>query len=79
MSLTEELYQIADELRAVACLGRLFAKSHYDAENYERVLAASARLVAVVEQRSPDEVLTWLMTLATATRVRLLCLPPVST
>ena len=58
MSSTEELYQIADELRAAACLGRHFARNHYDAENYERILAASARLVAALERRSPDEVLT---------------------
>ena len=49
-----ELYQIADELRAIACLGRHFAKNPYDAESYGRVLAASARLIAVLEQRSPD-------------------------
>jgi hypothetical protein len=57
MSSTEELYQIADKLRAVACLGRRFAENHYDVERYEQVLAASARLIAVLEQRSPDEVL----------------------
>lgn len=58
MSSTEELYQIADELRAVACLGLRFTANDYDVERYKRVLAASARLVAVLEQRSPDGVLT---------------------
>jgi ADP-ribose pyrophosphatase YjhB (NUDIX family) len=58
MSSIEELYQIADELRAIACLGRRFAENHYDVERYEQVLAATARLIAVLEQRSPDEVLT---------------------
>ncbi len=54
---TQELYQIADELRAVACLGLRFAENDYAAERYQRVLAASARLVGVIERRSPDEVL----------------------
>lgn len=58
MSSTEELYQIADELRSVACLGLRFAENPYDAERYERILAASARIIAVLEHRAPDEVLT---------------------
>ena len=57
MSSTEDLYLIADELRAVANLGLRFAESPYDKERYERVLSASARLIAALEQRSPDEVL----------------------
>jgi ADP-ribose pyrophosphatase YjhB (NUDIX family) len=52
----EEIYQVADELRAVACLGLRFAENDYDLERYERVMAASARLIAGLEQRSPDEV-----------------------
>jgi 8-oxo-dGTP pyrophosphatase MutT (NUDIX family) len=55
-SSTEELYQIADELRAIASLGLNFAQNHYEVENYERVLALSARLIAALEQRSPEEV-----------------------
>jgi ADP-ribose pyrophosphatase YjhB (NUDIX family) len=57
VSSTEDLYQIADELRAVASLGLRYTESRYDRGRYERVLAASARLVAALEQRSPDEVL----------------------
>jgi len=57
MSSNEELYQIADELRAIASQGIHFAESAYDVERYERILATSARLVAVLERRSPDEVL----------------------
>lgn len=57
MSQTEEIYQIADELRGIACLGLHFAGNHYDTERYERVLSLSARMVAAIEQSSPDEVL----------------------
>lgn len=57
MSSTEELYQIADELRAVASLGLHFTKNPYDVEGYKRVLAASARLIAVLEHTSPERVL----------------------
>lgn len=57
MSSIEELYQIADELRAVASLGLRFAENDYDAERYQRVLAASSRLVGVLEQKPPDEIL----------------------
>ena len=51
------MYLIADELRAIANLGLRFAESQYDRERSERVLAASARLVAALDRRSPDEVL----------------------
>ena len=57
VSSTQEMYLIADELRAVANLGLRFAESQYDRERSERVLAASARLVAALEKRPPDEVL----------------------
>lgn len=56
MNSTEALYQIADELRGIANQGRYFAQSPYDAENYRRVLALSARLVAAIEQRDPKEI-----------------------
>lgn len=57
MSSTEEIYRVADELRAMSNMGLRFAKDPYDRERYERVLKASARLVAAMEQRSLDEVL----------------------
>ncbi len=57
MSAAEQLYRVADELRAVACLSGDFAKSRYDEESYERLLAASARLIATLKQRFPDQVL----------------------
>ena len=58
MSTTEQLYQIADELRAVAAMGLRFGTNGYDTERYEHVMRASARLVAAVESRSPDEIYT---------------------
>lgn len=57
MSTAEELYQIADELRAVASLGLRYAVNEYEAERCRRMLTASARLVALLERRPPDEVL----------------------
>jgi ADP-ribose pyrophosphatase YjhB (NUDIX family) len=52
----DELYLIADELRAVASVGLQFAEHGYDKERYERVLRASARLVSVVEGSLPEEI-----------------------
>lgn len=54
----EELYQIADELRAISNQGFRHARSNYDRERYDRVLSASARIVAALKHCSPDEVLT---------------------
>ena len=53
----DELYLIADELRAIGNMGIRFAENSYDTERYERVRAAGARIVADLERRSPDEVL----------------------
>ena len=57
-SSVEELYQIADELRAVASMGLRFAANGYEKEKYKRVMKASTRLIAVIENRSPDETYT---------------------
>lgn len=57
MSSTEEMYRIADELRAISAMGLRFAENPYDRERYERVRHASARLVAAIEDRSPDDIL----------------------
>lgn len=57
MEQTEAFYQIADELRGIANLGRYYAQDAYDQERYAKVLALSARLIGVVEQRHPDEIL----------------------
>ncbi len=57
MNSTEALYQIADELRGIANQGRYFARNPHDTENYRRVLALSARLVSVAQQRDPEELI----------------------
>ena len=57
MKSTEELYQIADELRAIANLGLNYSKNEYDLDRYERILSASARLIGAIEHRSSEEVL----------------------
>lgn len=57
MSQTEALYQIADELRGIANQGRYYAENAYDQERYARLLALSARLIGVIEQRDPTEIL----------------------
>ncbi len=51
----DNLYQIADELRAVASAGLMFSESGYDQERYEQVLKLSARLVATIENSSFEE------------------------
>ena len=55
---TEELYQIADELRAVASGGLLWTDGHYDRERYARILEASARLIGTIGGQHPAEILT---------------------
>lgn len=57
MPSTQELYQIADELRAIASGGLLWTDSHYDRERYERILAVSARLIGTFDERSSTEIL----------------------
>ncbi len=50
--------RIADELRAVAAFGLNFARAgSHDEERWERVLAASAELAALVEGGSADDLL----------------------
>ena len=55
-SATETLYQIADQLRAPACLGLTYTTNEYDRERYTRILEESARLVATLDDRDPNEV-----------------------
>lgn len=57
MSLSEEIYKIADELRGIANLGLQYSENAYDTERYEQVLSISARLIAALEQRPENEVL----------------------
>lgn len=53
-----ELQTIAAELRAIAGFGLNFAKNPHDSERYEAVLAASARLLGLVNGRSATDLLT---------------------
>ena len=57
MNSTEALYQIADELRGIANEGRYFTKDPYDQARYAKLLALSARLIGIMEQRDPEEIL----------------------
>ena len=57
MTLTDDLYGVADELRAVANQGLHFDKDAYTRKRYERVLLTSARLVAALEQTPVSEVM----------------------
>jgi ADP-ribose pyrophosphatase YjhB (NUDIX family) len=54
----DSLYQIADELRGIANLGLRFTQDEYDRERYQKVLIASAGIVAALEESSPDQVLS---------------------
>ena len=56
MALADDIYQIADELRAVANQGLHFDRDAYSRERYRRVLLVSARLVASLEQTPANEV-----------------------
>ena len=61
MPATEDLYQIADELRSIADLGLSYTENTYDEERYRRVLSASARIVTALEGRPQDEILSIFM------------------
>ncbi|MBI3943914.1 MAG: NUDIX hydrolase N-terminal domain-containing protein [Chloroflexi bacterium] len=56
MSQMAELYQIADELRAIATMGLTFSDSSYDLERYTRTMSAAARLVTALEETSATEI-----------------------
>ncbi|MBN2500875.1 MAG: NUDIX hydrolase N-terminal domain-containing protein [Anaerolineales bacterium] len=57
MTDTQELYNIADELRAIANTGIHFTDSHYDRTRYEQILQLSARLTATIEARPTEEIM----------------------
>ncbi|OGO00887.1 MAG: hypothetical protein A2Y58_01470 [Chloroflexi bacterium RBG_13_51_52] len=46
------LYCIADELQAVATLGLQYARNDYERERYEKVLAASRRIINIADGKS---------------------------
>jgi hypothetical protein len=53
----DNIYHIADELRAVASLGLHFAEEPHVEERYEKVLTASARLIGMLDQCPLQDVL----------------------
>ena len=57
MSFQDEIYMVADELRSIANDGARYADNDYDRQRYGRALSLSARLVAAIERRSPDDVM----------------------
>ena len=57
MTVQQQIYTVADELRAIANLGTAYGTDPYDLERYRKVLEASARLVAALEGRKPEGVL----------------------
>ena len=58
MTFQDEVYQIADDLRVTASIGLRFAKEPSVENRYRRALTASARLVGMLEQRQPEDILT---------------------
>ncbi len=57
MDAAQEIYLIADELRSISDLGLHYSENDYDRERYTRTLSLSARLIAAMEKRTPDDVL----------------------
>ena len=56
----EDLQDIADQLRAIGQTGLFYARreeDEYDIDRYERVLALAARLFALTDTRSAEEIL----------------------
>lgn len=54
--MNQALYQIADELRAIANAGMKWSENGYDRERYAHILKASAELVATIENVSAEEI-----------------------
>ena len=57
MSLQDEIYMVADELRIIANDGARYAGNDYDRQRYGRALSLSARLAAAIEQWPADDVM----------------------
>jgi ADP-ribose pyrophosphatase YjhB (NUDIX family) len=58
MPFQQELYLIADELRATAAQGLRFTDGGYDRERYEKIMKASARIVGILENQPAEAILT---------------------
>jgi 8-oxo-dGTP pyrophosphatase MutT (NUDIX family) len=53
-----KLYIIADQLRTIANYGLMHQKNEYDRERLYEVLSASAGIVNILENRSPDDIIS---------------------
>ena len=58
MSFQNSIYQIADELRAVASLGLQYSEDPHARERYEKVMSSSARLLSLLDERPLEDVLS---------------------
>ncbi len=56
MTKTDQLYVMADELRAIATMGLRFDRDVYTVDRYHKILDISARIVSLLENRSAEEV-----------------------
>jgi 8-oxo-dGTP pyrophosphatase MutT (NUDIX family) len=55
--MTQILYEIADELRAIANYGLMYVQNDYDRDRYERVQKLSAKLLGMLESKPETEIL----------------------
>jgi 8-oxo-dGTP pyrophosphatase MutT (NUDIX family) len=55
--MTKTLYEIADELRAIANYGLMYVQNDYDRDRYERIEALSAKLLGLLESKDEQEML----------------------
>jgi ADP-ribose pyrophosphatase YjhB (NUDIX family) len=55
--MTQTLYEIADELRAIANYGLMYVQNNYDRDRYKCVEALSAKILGLLESKSEEEIL----------------------
>lgn len=55
--MTQTLYEIADELRAIADYGLMYVQNDYDRDRYEKVQKLSAKLLGLLESKPETEIL----------------------
>jgi ADP-ribose pyrophosphatase YjhB (NUDIX family) len=55
--MTQTLYEIADELRAIADYGLMYVQNDYDRDRYEKVQKLSAKLLGMLESKPEREIL----------------------
>ena len=55
--MTKVLYEIADELRAIADYGLMHVQNDYDRDRYEKVQRLSAKLLGMLEFKDETEII----------------------